>query len=254
MISSYCDEVVEVIGGDPTVGVVLSAEHASNALPTGWTWPSQDLWLRETHWAFDLGVEQIVRGLAQRLCAPAVMAGYSRLLVDPNRPATSDTLFRDRADGKSVQLNMGLTPEEQQRRIACYHEPFHQHLDAVMGASPGAAIVSMHSFTPVYEHQPARPMEIGVLFDQCDAHAHQIAVHLRNRGWRVALNEPYSGKDGLMYSADRHAQTHQRVAIEFEIRQDVATDGSRTEGLIEDLSDVIRAVLRPGIRQRYESS
>jgi predicted N-formylglutamate amidohydrolase len=163
-------------------------------------------------------------------------------------------LFRDRADGKSVHLNTGLTREEQRRRIANYHEPFHQQLDAVMAASPGAAIVSMHSFTPVYEHQPARPMEIGVLFDRGDAQAHQIAGHLRNRGWMVALNEPYSGKDGLMYSADRHAQTHQRAAIESEIRQDVATDGSRTEGLIEDLSDAIRVVLSPGTHRRYESS
>ena len=254
MIEVYRDDVVEVIGGDPRAGMVLSAEHAFNALPSGWSWPAEDAWIRETHWAFDLGVENIVRAMAARLGTPAVLACYSRLLADPNRVATSDMLFRDRADGRNVHFNVGLTSKERERRISEYHEPYHQRLDAVMGASPGAAIVSVHSFTPVYEQQPPREMEIGVLFDHDETQAHVIAEHLAECGWRVALNEPYSGKDGLMYSAHRHAQAHERSAIEFEVRQDVATDDERFELLVTDLCDALLVAFSPSVRPRCVSS
>ena len=95
MTKAFRDEVAEVIGGDPTAGVVLSAEHAFNLLPSGWTWPAEDAWICQTHWAFDLGVEDIVRAMAAHLGAPAVLACYSRLLADPNRIASSDMLFRN---------------------------------------------------------------------------------------------------------------------------------------------------------------
>jgi predicted N-formylglutamate amidohydrolase len=38
------------------------------------------------------------------------------------------------------------------------------------------------------------------------------------------MNEPYSGKLGLMYSVDRHAKKHGRRPIELEVRQDLAVD------------------------------
>lgn len=254
MIEAYCDDAVEVIGAASHAGMVLSAEHACNILPVGWKWPAEDEWIRDTHWAFDLGVEELVRAMAQRLGAPAVLARYSRLLVDPNRIASSDTLFRALADGKPVRFNVGLSNDERQRRIADYHEPYHVRLDGVMASSPSAAIVSVHSFTPVYESQPPRKMEIGVLFDHDERQALTIANYLSERGWKVALNEPYSGKDGLMYSAHRHARAHDRVAIEFEIRQDVATDPTRFDALVGDLSDALEFGLRPSARLPCESS
>jgi predicted N-formylglutamate amidohydrolase len=45
--------------------------------------------------------------LSAAVAAPAVIAQFSRLLVDANRPLDSPTLFRDVADGQPVHLNQG---------------------------------------------------------------------------------------------------------------------------------------------------
>jgi predicted N-formylglutamate amidohydrolase len=65
-------------------------------------------------------------------------------------------------------------------------------------------------------------MEIGVLFDREDALAAVLAEALAAEGFVVAMNEPYSGKEGLIYAAERHASAHGKHALELEVRQDLA--------------------------------
>ena len=50
---------------------------------------------------------ELTRELSAAVAAPAVIAQFSRLLVDANRPLDSPTLFRDVADGQPVHLNQG---------------------------------------------------------------------------------------------------------------------------------------------------
>ena len=38
-------------------------------------------------------------------------------------------------------------------------------------------------------------------------------------GFKVALNEPYSGRNGLMYSAMRHGRAHGALYLELELNQ-----------------------------------
>lgn len=237
-------DVVEVIEGDAHARVVLTCEHASNALPPPWAWPPEDAWIVDTHWAVDLGIAEVTRALAHALDAPAVLARFSRLLIDANRPLDAPTLFRAIADGHPVGLNRALTDEERRVRIGALHEPYHQAADELLGRyshalvggpHPGAIVLSMHSFTPIYENGPPRSMELGVLFDREEELAHAIADGLHRQGWAVALNEPYSGRDGLIYSADRHAVRHGRRAMEIEVRQDVATDAGRRPHLVASL-------------------
>jgi predicted N-formylglutamate amidohydrolase len=226
---------VEVIEGDADARVLLTCEHASNRLPAPWAWPEADRWLVDTHWALDLGVADVTRHLAAAIHAPAALARFSRLLCDPNRPFDSDTLFRTVADGHPVQLNQALTHEERRQRIDATHHPYHAAVDELLGRYRHAMVLSMHSFTPVYEGGPPRPMEIGVLFDRDEALALTLAEGLAREGWQVALNEPYSGRAGLIYAAERHAVHHGRAALELEIRQDVATDPTRHTDLVASI-------------------
>lgn len=237
------NDAVELIEGDLDARVLLTCEHASNRLPAPWAWPEDDLWLVETHWAVDLGVADITRHLAAALHAPAVLARFSRLLCDANRPFDSDTLFRTVAEGHPVRLNQALTEEERRRRIEATHHPYHTAVDAALARHPHAIVLSMHSFTPVYEGGPPRAMEIGVLFDRDEALAQVIAEGLEREGWKVALNEPYSGRAGLIYAAERHAVHHGRAALELEIRQDLATDAGRHADLV---ASIRRALGRAG--------
>ncbi len=44
----------------------------------------------ERHIAYDIGAEQVARGLSKRLDAPLVLQRYSRLVYDCNRPPEAD--------------------------------------------------------------------------------------------------------------------------------------------------------------------
>ena len=57
-----------------------------------------------------------------------------------------------------------------------------------------------------------------------EALAERLAVSLDEAGFVVARNEPWSGRDGLIYSAEHHADAHGKAALELEIRQDRAVD------------------------------
>lgn len=217
-------EALEIVAGHADAKVLVTCEHASQRMPAGWSWPDRDRRLVDTHWAYDLGAVEIARDFAAAFDAVAILSRFTRLLVDPNRPEDSPTLFRAQAEGEPVELNTTwLDDAERQRRIETLLRPYHAAIDRELSASRAPLLVAMHTFTPVYEGQ-ARDLEVGVLFDRDEALAERVAESLVRRGLKTELNEPYSGKDGLMYAVDRHARVHHREAVEFEVRQDLATD------------------------------
>ena len=75
---------------------VLTCDHASNKVPRA----LGDLGLSDEHFdrhiAFDIGAEGVTRRLSNAMDAPAVVAGYSRLVVDLNRPRSIPPAPRDR--------------------------------------------------------------------------------------------------------------------------------------------------------------
>ena len=97
----------------------------------------------------------------------------------------------------------------------------------------------MHSFTPVL-HEEAREMEIGVLFDDHADLAYELFELLADAGFLVALNAPYSGKAGLMYSPWRHGRAHGIPYLELEIRQDLVATRPKLAELGERLSGLLR--------------
>lgn len=217
------DSPIQSLDGLPEARVVLTCEHARERLPAPWSWSPADRRLVGTHWAYDLGAGDLTEELASALRAPAVLSNFSRLLVDPNRPENSDTLFRDTAEGTPVELNASISPDERERRLAEFYRPYHAQIDETVASSVADLVFAIHSFTPVYEAQ-TRDTEIGVLFDRDEAIAQEMADCFDRLGFVVGLNEPYSGADGFMFSADRHGRAHGRRAVEVEVRQDLATD------------------------------
>ena len=74
----------------------------------------------DRHIAYDIGVETVTRELAALLGVPAVLANFSRLLIDPNRGEDDPTLIRQLYDGTIVPGNYPMAAEERERRL----EPF----------------------------------------------------------------------------------------------------------------------------------
>lgn len=202
--------------------MLLTCEHASEAFPPPWSLPVEDSWLRGTHWTHDLGAADLARELARALSTVAVLAHFSRLIADPNRAPDSSDVFRASAEGRTIELNRRIDDDDGARRLALW-EQYHRTLDREVENSHAAVLLAVHTFTPSYEGSP-RDMELGVLFDEEESLADELRVALARSGFRVAMNAPYSGKDGLMYSVDRHARRHRRRALELEMRQDLAVD------------------------------
>ena len=135
--------------------------------------------------------------------------------------------------GHAFSFNRGVDGAERERRRARYFDPYHAAIDRALAARAASGtevrLCSIHSFTPVYDGC-ARPMEVGVLFDDHEAHAERLVGALAGEGFAVARNEPYSGFAGLIYSARRHGRAHGVVYLELEVRNDlIATTSARAQ-------------------------
>jgi predicted N-formylglutamate amidohydrolase len=237
----------EVIPGDCARGLVILCDHARNALPQGYGTLGLEPSDLERHIAYDIGVEQLLRSLCARLGAPGVLAGFSRLLIDPNRGLDDPTLIMRISDGTIVPGNRDLDDAERQRRIDLYYRPYHtaiaRLLDEAVASGRPPAILSIHSFTAVWRGVE-RPWHGGVLWNRDGRFALPLIERLRQeRGLVIGDNEPYSG--GLAGDTlDRHATGRGLADALIEIRQDliggpagVAEWTDRLAPLLEDIID-----------------
>lgn len=229
------EEAFEKRVGASRAPIFLTCEHASQRLPEPYRFPEADQHLIGTHWAYDLGARELTLELADALDASAVLSRFSRLLIDPNREEDHPDLLRSVAEGKPVALNQHVTAQERERRVKAYYRPFHEAIDAELSAVAAPVLLSVHSFTPVYEGQ-VRKVELGVLFNREEAAARELGRALEREFDGVAYNEPWSGKVGLIFSAESHAERHGRCALELEIRQDLAEKPDYRARLVQVLA------------------
>ena len=75
--------------------------------------------------------------------------------------------------------------------------------------------------------------------DRFDPVAERFAVHLRDQGFITALNEPYSGKDGQIFSAQHHGHRHGVIYLELEIRQDLIDTPDKVTDVSSRLCDAL---------------
>ncbi len=204
--------------------VLIACDHASRAIPAALGTLGLGAASLERHIAWDIGAAGLARALADRLPAPAVLAGYSRLVIDCNRRLEDPSCFVTLADGEPVPGNVGLTPGTiRERSVACY-EPYHAAIAERLrdcrrrGAVP--ALLAIHSFTPAMGGRP-RPWNVGVLWDRDPRMAVPLLARLRAEpGLEVGDNEPYSGRHPADYTVDRHAESQGLPHVCIEVRQD----------------------------------
>ena len=87
-------------------------------------------------------------------------------------------------------------------------------------------------------------MDIGVLFDRDEQLAHICTELLRQEGFFVEENRPYSGKNGLIYSAHRHGTEQNIPYIELEFNQSILCTPQRIERVAQKLSLVLTKLHR----------
>jgi predicted N-formylglutamate amidohydrolase len=211
--------------------ILLLCDHASNFIPDifGALGLTQDS--LASHFAWDPGAAGVTRHISALLDCPAILASASRLLIDCNRdPGDWDSIV-EMGEATPIPGNVGLSPAQRAARAVAYHTPFHDCIDAARIAGAGwlKAMVSIHSFTPVYRGEQ-RPWQIGLVHNQDHRIAHSLAQRLRaDRGLTIGDNEPYGPGDGVYYTLTRHAERHGLAALMIEIRNDlVATEAGQS--------------------------
>ncbi len=217
-------QAFEIVGDPRGVGpFVFTCEHATRLLPE-WAPEPRDLPLLEDHWGWDIGAADLTRALVAATGSFGVLSRFSRLVCDPNRDPSEASFIVSEVDGHRFSFNRDVDAAEALRRQQRYFDAYHDAVDRAirlrLAAGLQPRLCSIHSFTPIYLGRP-RPMEIGVLFDRYDEQAWRLEGALAEQGFETVLNAPYSGRDGLIYSAQRHGLRHDLVYLELEVRQDL---------------------------------
>ena len=218
------ENAFEAVPGDPDSRLLFLCDHAANALPDGAL--GLDPGLLATHIAHDIGAAAVTRALAGAYGAPAFLGVWSRLLIDLNRGADDPTIVMKLSDGSIIPGNRHAGDAEVARRIAAFHAPYHAAIRSALDLMGGGAVViSMHSFTPAWKGRP-RPWEVGVLYDRDRRLADPLMARLKEGGFTVGDNEPYSGalEGDTLY---QHGTLRGLPHVLIEMRQDlIASDGA----------------------------
>lgn len=225
--------------------VLFVCDHASNRLPESYGTLGLAPELLETHIAYDIGAGAVARVLAEEFGATAILARWSRLLIDLNRGADDPTLIMKVSDGSVIAGNAHADASEIARRTAAHHEPYHAAIAREIGQFRARAlvpsIVSIHSFTPAWKGR-RRPWEVGVLWDRDPRLARPLMEALRAGGFVVGDNEPYSGEleNDCLY---RHGTMNGLPHVLIEIRQDIIATEAEALAFASRLKPVLASAL-----------
>lgn len=227
---------------------VLLCEHASNYIPPAYA--SLGLAERELgrHIAWDIGAADLARGLSRRLGAPLFLSGYSRLLIDLNRPPGAPTSIPVRSEDTDIPGNLDLGAGERERRERDWFAPFHAAVAGLLDrrAAEGrrAVVVGVHSFTPVFLGV-SRPWLAGVLYDKAAGFGRALVERLAADLGQDAVgdNEPYKIEpEEHDYTVPVHGDARGLDAALLEVRQDLLAGAAEAEAWAARLAPVFADV------------
>lgn len=225
----------------------MVCDHASRAVPAA----LGNLGVADAdlarHIAWDIGAASLAVSLSRRLGVAAVLAGYSRLVIDCNRDPSRPGSIVEVSDGTAVPGNVGLPMAEREGRIRAIFEPYHAavsgELEALRRRAEAPALIAVHSFTDRLGGQ-VRPWHCGVLWGDDGRLARPLIRALHDEGGlRVGDNEPYSGRAPDNYTVDHHARAGGRPYVCIEVRQDLLRDPVHVEDWARRLAAALGAPL-----------
>ena len=227
--------------------ILLICDHASCRFPKSLGDMGLDPFARRCHLAVDIGAGPLTEKLAASLGVTAVLAQYSRLVVDCNRQLMDPGAFLQFGDGILVPGNRNIRQKEKDLRASVLYGPYHEAVDSqvqrLRSIGPPPAFIAVHSFTPVMNGE-ARPWEMGVLWDT-DTRLRDIFLEdFTAAGYLVGDNEPYSGKAPQDYTIDHHAEEIGLPHIGIEIRQDLIDDGKGVDEIAAVMHKIIESIPR----------
>ena len=227
------------------IPVLLVCDHASCRFPKSLGDMGLDPFARRCHLAVDIGAGPLTERLAQSLGVTAVLAQYSRLVMDCNRQLMDPGAYLEYGDGILVPGNRNLHQADKDLRASTLYWPYHDALDKqvqrLSKLGPPPAFIAIHSFTPVMNGE-ARPWEMGVLWDTDTSVRNIFLEDFRAAGYFVGDNEPYSGKAPQDFTIDHHAEEIGLPHLGIEIRQDLIDDDEGVEKIAKLMHTIIETI------------
>jgi predicted N-formylglutamate amidohydrolase len=213
---------------------LIVADHAGKTIPRRLKELGLGAADRDRHIAWDIGIGAVCAWMGKALDAVVIRQNYSRLVIDSNRTPGSETSIVDVSERTAVTGNLGLSDNDKRMRVReiflPYHDRIARELNRRRDAGRPTALISMHSFTPVFK-SVARPWHVGVLYQRDPRFAHILLELLhREHGLVVGDNEPYSVTDDSDYTIPVHGEQRGLHHVALEIRQDLIMEeaGQRT--------------------------
>jgi predicted N-formylglutamate amidohydrolase len=213
------------------------ADHAGNSIPRSLgrlCVPETEL---KRHIAWDIGIAAVCRLVADILDATLVQQNYSRLVIDCNRAPGLETSIPEISEFTPIPGNIRSSEGQKAARVREIFRPYHDRIKAELDrrrqAGRPVALISMHSFTPVFKGA-ARPWHAGVLYNRDPRFAHIVMALLkREKELVVGDNEPYSVTDESDYTIPIHGEQRGLHHVAIEVRQDLiaANIGQRVWGV-----------------------
>ncbi len=231
-------------------GLIL-CDHASNRVPAVFKnlgLPKAEL---ERHIAYDIGTDAVGRRLSRALKMPAVLARYSRLVVDLNRAHRHRECIPSTSDRTKIPANAKLSAAGREKRLKRYFHPYHaaveKRIDALVKKHKLPVLVAVHSFTPEMDGVK-RHWHMGILWNRQEKLSRRVVAELRRNNPEILVgeNEPYSLKNERFPGSTvwRHAEQRGLPAIVVEFRQDLID----TPAGVRKWTDLFLRALKPVLR------
>lgn len=228
--------------------VFVFCDHATNHIPERFNRLGLGEADLQRHIAWDIGAETLTRQFCKTFGAGGLLAGFSRLLIDPNRPVGHPQSIPVESDGTPIPGNQNLSAKQRQERVDVFWQPYHnaleRELDAAEARFVDPLIISLHSFTPEMANGEKRDLEIGLLWKADPDKAKRIKAEIeRIHPYKVGLNEPYSALH-LNFTIDKHVIPRGLRHTTLEVRQDLIDTEAGALRVAQHLTDALGHFIR----------
>ena len=222
---------------------VLLCEHASNfSIAAEYAGRSA---CRRPNWSGTsptTSARRTSRGGSRSARRAALPRRLLAVLIDLNRPWRAPSSIPEISEATVIPGNIGIDAAERARRQAAWFTPFHDRVAAFLETRPGAVVIGVHSFTPVYLGE-ARPWHAGILYGEAARFGTALVRALAaDPALVIGDNEPYRIDPDFDYTVPVHGDAAGRDAVLLEVRQDLLGDDAAGEDWARRLAAALQKV------------
>ncbi|MDE0308294.1 MAG: N-formylglutamate amidohydrolase [Acidiferrobacterales bacterium] len=209
---------------DSPSNILVVCDHAGNLIPIALhdrNVSSADL---STHIAIDISAYAVAVRLAENLNSTLVSQRYSRLVVDMNRPTSSNQLMPAQSDEVRIPFNQDLDDTERQARLDEIYMPYHNEIGRQLDKiGESAVLVAMHSFTPKLRNAPERIWHVDLMTRTHSALAGNLQQQLEIEfpDLQIGQGKVFQISDKTDFTVPFHGESRKIPNISIEVRNDL---------------------------------